>query len=310
MGPSGQWFELVNLVRVSMQDGEWRPDSKSAASSKHPVKLTEIEKEKTKLRERQRRAITTKIFSGLRKHGGYNLPPRADINDVLKALANEAGWIVEPDGTTYRSQERQQASVKHGTVPLRLSGETGLSSMAPLTNDTCSQLTSTLRPVFLSGLPESRMSDFSTAASPRNIAATSRSNTISAVLNPNTNFPFPFTSSNLEIPTPRTSNLPMSCGVSFCRQLSSDMRDPDTFFMKEDYSSIYLRGPGAEIQQLATNNPDGLIYIPSEQCQLRAATLPVSSTILFSQHYPLLQEAKVSNENNPLGYLPPFSGID
>nr|XP_027088546.1 beta-amylase 7-like [Coffea arabica] len=62
-----------------------------------------VEKERTKLRERQRRSITTKIFHGLRKHGGYPLSPRADINQVLRHLAQEAGWIVEPDGTTYRS---------------------------------------------------------------------------------------------------------------------------------------------------------------------------------------------------------------
>ncbi|KDP34937.1 hypothetical protein JCGZ_09225 [Jatropha curcas] len=63
---------------------------------------SESEKEKTKLRERQRRAITTKIFHGLRRHGGYHLSPRADINEVLRELAKEAGWIVEPDGTTHR----------------------------------------------------------------------------------------------------------------------------------------------------------------------------------------------------------------
>ncbi|KAF5738353.1 hypothetical protein HS088_TW13G01251 [Tripterygium wilfordii] len=63
---------------------------------------SESEKEKTKLRERQRRAITTKILHGLRKHGGYHLSPRADINEVLRELAKEAGWVVEPDGTTYR----------------------------------------------------------------------------------------------------------------------------------------------------------------------------------------------------------------
>lgn len=57
-------------------------------------KSSASEKEKTKLRERHRRSITTKIFNGLRKYGGYNLPPRADINDVLRALANEAGWIL------------------------------------------------------------------------------------------------------------------------------------------------------------------------------------------------------------------------
>lgn len=55
------------------------------------------------MRERQRRAITTKIFNGLRKHGGYRLSPRSDINQVLRHLASEAGWIVDPDGTTYRS---------------------------------------------------------------------------------------------------------------------------------------------------------------------------------------------------------------
>ncbi|KAK6267465.1 hypothetical protein QUC31_011625 [Theobroma cacao] len=64
---------------------------------------SEIEKERTKMRERQRRAITTNIFHGLRRHGGYHLFPRADINQVLRQLANEAGWVVEPDGTTYRS---------------------------------------------------------------------------------------------------------------------------------------------------------------------------------------------------------------
>lgn len=65
---------------------------------------SEGEKEKTKLRERQRRAITTKIFHGLRKWGGYHLSPRADINEVLRQLAREAGWVVEPDGTTYRAR--------------------------------------------------------------------------------------------------------------------------------------------------------------------------------------------------------------
>ncbi|KAM7271408.1 hypothetical protein ACFE04_030622 [Oxalis oulophora] len=66
---------------------------------------SESDKEKTKMRERQRRAITSKIFHGLRKHGGYSLPPRADINEVLRELAKEAGWVIEPDGTTYRSSK-------------------------------------------------------------------------------------------------------------------------------------------------------------------------------------------------------------
>lgn len=64
----------------------------------------EKEKERTKLRERHRRSITSNILAGLRRYGNYNLPIRADINDVIKALAREAGWTVEGDGTTFRSK--------------------------------------------------------------------------------------------------------------------------------------------------------------------------------------------------------------
>ncbi|KAL2925860.1 Beta-amylase 8 [Bienertia sinuspersici] len=64
--------------------------------------LREKEKERTKLRERHRRAITSRMLSGLRQYGNFPLPARADMNDVLAALAREAGWLVEPDGTTYR----------------------------------------------------------------------------------------------------------------------------------------------------------------------------------------------------------------
>ncbi|XP_051223679.1 protein BZR1 homolog 2 [Lolium perenne] len=60
------------------------------------------ERENNKRRERRRRAIAAKIFSGLRAHGGYKLPKHCDNNEVLKALCNEAGWVVEQDGTTYR----------------------------------------------------------------------------------------------------------------------------------------------------------------------------------------------------------------
>jgi len=54
------------------------------------------------MRERRRRAITTKIFDGLRAQGSYNLSKHCDNNEVLKALCAEAGWSVEEDGTTYR----------------------------------------------------------------------------------------------------------------------------------------------------------------------------------------------------------------
>ncbi|KAG9452912.1 hypothetical protein H6P81_005816 [Aristolochia fimbriata] len=65
-------------------------------------KEREREKERTKLRERHRRAITSRMLAGLRQYGNFTLPARADMNDVLAALAREAGWTVEADGTTYR----------------------------------------------------------------------------------------------------------------------------------------------------------------------------------------------------------------
>ncbi|CAN6711026.1 unnamed protein product [Malus baccata var. baccata] len=76
------------------------------------------EKERTKLRERQRRAITARILAGLRRHGNYNLRVRADINDVVAALAREAGWVVLPDGTTFpsKSQGPRLAGVNSAAV--------------------------------------------------------------------------------------------------------------------------------------------------------------------------------------------------
>lgn len=35
-------------------------------------------------------------------YGNFKLPKHCDNNEVLKALCNEAGWIVEEDGTTYK----------------------------------------------------------------------------------------------------------------------------------------------------------------------------------------------------------------
>ncbi|KAJ0097428.1 hypothetical protein Patl1_28868 [Pistacia atlantica] len=60
------------------------------------------ERENNKRRERRRRAIAAKIFTGLRAQGNYKLPKHCDNNEVLKALCSEAGWVVEEDGTTYR----------------------------------------------------------------------------------------------------------------------------------------------------------------------------------------------------------------
>lgn len=67
----------------------------------------EKEKERTKLRERHRRAITSRMLAGLRQYGNFPLPARADMNDVIAALAREAGWSVDADGTTYRQSHHQ-----------------------------------------------------------------------------------------------------------------------------------------------------------------------------------------------------------
>lgn len=66
------------------------------------------EKERTKLRERRRRAITGRILAGLRRHGNYSLRVRADINEVVAALARDAGWVVLPDGTAFPSSSHSQ----------------------------------------------------------------------------------------------------------------------------------------------------------------------------------------------------------
>lgn len=71
---------------------------------------SETERHNNKERERQRRAVTQKIFAGLRAHGNYKLPKYADTNDVLKAVCKEAGWIVEDDGTVYGRMNSKNAS--------------------------------------------------------------------------------------------------------------------------------------------------------------------------------------------------------
>ncbi|KAJ7950041.1 beta-amylase 8-like [Quillaja saponaria] len=60
---------------------------------------SERERQNNKCRERNRRAITKKIFAGLKEHGNYQLRKTADKTDLLKCLCNEAGWNVDDDGT-------------------------------------------------------------------------------------------------------------------------------------------------------------------------------------------------------------------
>lgn len=73
------------------------------------------ERENNRRRERRRRAIAAKIYAGLRSQGNYNLPKHCDNNEVLKALCAEAGWVVEPDGTTYRKGCKPMSMERGGT---------------------------------------------------------------------------------------------------------------------------------------------------------------------------------------------------
>ncbi|CAN0862020.1 Protein BRASSINAZOLE-RESISTANT 1 [Linum grandiflorum] len=79
------------------------------------------ERENNMRRERRRRAIAAKIYTGLRSQGNFKLPKHCDNNEVLKALCAEAGWIVEEDGTTYRKGCKPLAGEIAGT-PLSFSG--------------------------------------------------------------------------------------------------------------------------------------------------------------------------------------------
>ncbi|CAH9100318.1 unnamed protein product [Cuscuta epithymum] len=76
------------------------------------------ERENNRRRERRRRAIAAKIYAGLRAQGNYNLPKHCDNNEVLKALCSEAGWVVEPDGTTYRKGRKPIG----GPIPMEVGG--------------------------------------------------------------------------------------------------------------------------------------------------------------------------------------------
>jgi hypothetical protein len=100
------------------EEDDYFMDDAAAAAGRYPLQASPVamapppagavgrrrvreEQERTKLRERQRRAVTGRILAGLRQHGNYSLRARADINEVIAALAREAGWVVLPDGTTF-----------------------------------------------------------------------------------------------------------------------------------------------------------------------------------------------------------------
>lgn len=58
------------------------------------------------------------MLAGLRQYGDFPLPARADMNDVLAALAREAGWTVEADGTTFRQSPPPSHTGSFGVRPV------------------------------------------------------------------------------------------------------------------------------------------------------------------------------------------------
>ncbi|XP_057856784.1 uncharacterized protein LOC131066094 [Cryptomeria japonica] len=199
-----------------------------------------IEKEKTKLRERHRRSITTKIFNGLRKYGGYNLPPRADINDVLRALAGEAGWIVEPDGTTYRAQGMPQASGNHSISPMRHSAVVK-ASLTPSSSFGAGSMGgfNCSIPGMITDNIDVRGGDCSTTASPRHMGIQQLSNNSSLSLLPSSALSSPFASpasSEGAQGQLATNFIPgMSCGF-----LPMCGRERDLSLMKDDVTTAYF----------------------------------------------------------------------
>ncbi|KAM3218573.1 beta-amylase 7 [Capsicum annuum] len=141
------------------------------------------EKERTKLRERQRRAITAKILAGLRRHGNYNLRVRADINDVIAALAREAGWVVLPDGTTFPSRSQPQGTGTAGGtsttmvtslsphIPTQHTPPAALKSMTSGFQNTADQSACQMKSVFVP------------SSSPYDSSSTARSQTSAIVAN-------------------------------------------------------------------------------------------------------------------------------
>ncbi|KAI3761188.1 hypothetical protein L1987_51599 [Smallanthus sonchifolius] len=89
-----------------MREGGSSPAAAAAGEGGGRRKPSWREKENNRRRERRRRAIAANIYNGLRAQGNYNLPKHCDNNEVLKALCKEAGWVVLPDGTTFRKGSR------------------------------------------------------------------------------------------------------------------------------------------------------------------------------------------------------------
>ncbi|GAB2291317.1 brassinazole-resistant [Dionaea muscipula] len=143
------------------------------------------ERENNRRRERRRRAIAAKIFAGLRAQGNYNLPKHCDNNEVLKALCAEAGWVVEPDGTTYRKGCKPP--------PIELMGATNNNNNNNM-SACSSQVPSPMSSAFPSPIPSYQPSPSSSA-----IPSPTRNDIINQQLS--SHHPFSFLCNSINIPS-------------------------------------------------------------------------------------------------------------
>ncbi|KAI5072606.1 hypothetical protein GOP47_0012712 [Adiantum capillus-veneris] len=306
---------------------------------KKPKVSSEKEKEKTKIRERHRRAITTKILTGLRKYGNYNLPPRADINDVLRALATEAGWIVEPDGTTYRNPLVHQSSggpslslLPHfgpSSRPSLTAGSLTPESLTP-TSLTPTPSTTTLNslggfncmlPLLNTDTIDPTSGDCSTTASPRQLGGSS------------INFFHPNVAQFMSGASGgRSPNLQFRNVMSMLGSAYALGEDSDVLGIKESSATAagYLTADIMESRELLSGR--SLVDAPTSTLTGTPISNPYSSAmcgglhstqfghvdytntgaalpsaIMYAQHHSYLQESRASNQNTPMGSPQPHN---
>lgn len=301
---------------------------------KKPKVSSEKEKERTKIRERHRRAITTKILTGLRKYGNYNLPPRADINDVLRALATEAGWIVEPDGTTYRNPLLQQSS---GGPSLSLLPHFGPSNRSSLTPGslTPTSLTPTPSATSLNSLGgfncmlpllntdpvDPTGGDCSTTASPRQLGGSP------------INLLHPGVAQFMSGASGGTPNMQFGSAISILGGGYVLGDEGDVMGIREGSTTAgvsgYLPQDIMESRELLARS---LVETPTSSLTAAMAPNPYSSSMfgqlhstqfghvdyntgaampsamMYGQHHPFLQESRASNQNTPIGSPQPHGG--
>ncbi|KAL0351899.1 UNVERIFIED_CONTAM: NEDD8-conjugating enzyme Ubc12 [Sesamum calycinum] len=119
--------KVLLLGRKSQENdvGSWRIDSVVISSwrswwewrrSREEEAILEREGEQQEEREEEESNCCQDLCR-VEGSGNYNLPKHCDNNEVLKALCAEAGWIVEPDGTTYRKKSKPTIFLFASPIP-------------------------------------------------------------------------------------------------------------------------------------------------------------------------------------------------